>query len=109
MKEQPPKHTAPGAHGDREAVALSQAMQQAAAAYTRGEWPDAEQKVSRAVPEYLARYRTTDLFLDTLPYNAGTTASDALWMGVPVLTRMGESLRRELPQVCSTLSDCPSW
>jgi predicted O-linked N-acetylglucosamine transferase (SPINDLY family) len=43
------------------------------------------------VPEYLARYLTADLYLDTLPYNAGTTASDALWAGLPVLTRMGES------------------
>jgi predicted O-linked N-acetylglucosamine transferase (SPINDLY family) len=42
-------------------------------------------------PEYLARYRTADLFLDTLPYNAGTTASDALWAGLPVLTRSGKS------------------
>lgn len=42
-------------------------------------------------PEYLARYRTADLFLDTLPYNAGTTASDALRAGLPVLTHMGES------------------
>ena len=41
--------------------------------------------------EYLARYRLADLFLDTLPYNAGTTASDALWAGLPVLTCMGES------------------
>ena len=42
--------------------------------------------------EYLARYRTADLFLDTLPYNAGTTASDALWAGLPVLTCMGATL-----------------
>ncbi|MBU3632018.1 hypothetical protein ICN21_01680, partial [Polynucleobacter sp. AP-Feld-500C-C5] len=41
--------------------------------------------------EYLARYRVCDLFLDTLPYNAGTTASDALWTGLPVLTLMGQS------------------
>jgi len=41
--------------------------------------------------EYLARYRTCDLFLDTYPYNAGTTASDALWTGLPVLTLMGKS------------------
>ena len=41
--------------------------------------------------EYLARYKTADLFLDTLPYNAGTTASDALWVGLPVLTQAGES------------------
>jgi len=42
-------------------------------------------------PEYLARYRVADLFLDTLPYNAGTTASDALRMGLPVLTCIGSS------------------
>jgi predicted O-linked N-acetylglucosamine transferase (SPINDLY family) len=39
--------------------------------------------------DYLARYRAADLFLDTLPYNAGTVASDALWAGLPVLTRVG--------------------
>ena len=42
-------------------------------------------------PEYLARYRAADLFLDTLPYNAGTTASDALWAGLPVLTCLGQA------------------
>jgi len=40
--------------------------------------------------EHLARHKMADLFLDTLPYNAHTTASDALWAGVPVLTCMGE-------------------
>lgn len=39
--------------------------------------------------EYLARYRAADLFLDTLPFNGGTTVSDALWSGLPVLTRPG--------------------
>jgi predicted O-linked N-acetylglucosamine transferase (SPINDLY family) len=43
------------------------------------------------VSEYLARYKLVDLFLDTFPYNAGTTASDALWAGVPVLTRQGDA------------------
>ena len=42
-------------------------------------------------PDHLARHRLADLFLDTLPYNAHTTASDALWMGVPVLTLGGET------------------
>jgi predicted O-linked N-acetylglucosamine transferase (SPINDLY family) len=42
-------------------------------------------------PEYLARYRAADLFLDTLPYNAGATASDALWAGLPVLTCVGKA------------------
>ena len=41
--------------------------------------------------KYLARYQVTDLFLDTQPYNAGTTASDALRMGLPVLTCIGHS------------------
>lgn len=42
-----------------------------------------------ALPEHLARHRAADLFLDTLPYNAHTTASDALWAGLPVLTQLG--------------------
>lgn len=41
--------------------------------------------------EYLARYRHADLFLDTTPYNAHTTASDAIWAGCPVLTIPGET------------------
>jgi protein O-GlcNAc transferase len=40
---------------------------------------------------HLARHRVANLFLDTLPYNAHTTASDALWAGLPVVTRLGES------------------
>jgi predicted O-linked N-acetylglucosamine transferase (SPINDLY family) len=39
--------------------------------------------------EHLARYHHADLFLDTNPYNAHTTASDALWAGCPVLTQPG--------------------
>ena len=48
---------------------------------------------ARRVPltNHLARHRLADLVLDTLPYNAHTTASDALWMGLPVLTCRGES------------------
>ena len=41
--------------------------------------------------EHLARHKAADLFIDTFPYNAHTTASDALWAGLPVLTLMGES------------------
>jgi len=41
--------------------------------------------------DHLARYQSVDLFLDTFPYGAHTTASDALWMGLPVLTRCGQS------------------
>ncbi|HEX4524941.1 MAG TPA: tetratricopeptide repeat protein, partial [Casimicrobiaceae bacterium] len=42
--------------------------------------------------EHLARHAHADLFVDTLPYNAGTTANDALFMGVPVLTCSGETM-----------------
>jgi protein O-GlcNAc transferase len=62
--------------------------------------------------EYIARYKVVDLFLDTLPYNAGTTASDALWAGIPVLTCTGESFASrmaasllnaiELPELITT-------
>ena len=46
--------------------------------------------------EYLARYRVADLFLDTHPYNAGTTASDALKMGLPMLTYLGRSYQARM-------------
>ena len=41
--------------------------------------------------DYLARYQVADLFLDTLPFNAGGTASDALWAGLPLLTCSGQT------------------
>ena len=40
---------------------------------------------------YLARYQVAELFLDSFPFNAGTTANDALWMGLPLLTLSGRS------------------
>ena len=43
------------------------------------------------LPDHQARLRLADLFLDTLPYNAGATASDTLWAGLPVLTSMGNT------------------
>ena len=46
----------------------------------------------RVSPEnYLARFEVADLFLDTFPFNAGTTANDALWMRLPLLTYTGRS------------------
>ncbi len=53
--------------------------------------------------EHLARHQLADLFLDTTPYNAHTTASDALWAGLPVLTEIGETLRRAR---CRKLAEC---
>ncbi len=44
-----------------------------------------------APADHLARHRLADLFVDTLYYNAHTTASDALWAGLPVVTRLGET------------------
>lgn len=41
--------------------------------------------------DHLARHHLADLFVDTLPYNAHTTASEALWTGLPVITRSGET------------------
>lgn len=46
---------------------------------------------ARPYPEYLSLYRAADLFVDTWPYNAHTTASDALWAGCPVVTLLGET------------------
>ena len=43
------------------------------------------------IEDHLARYRFVDLFLDTFPYNAHTTASDAIRMGAPIITLMGQS------------------
>jgi len=45
----------------------------------------------KRLEDHLARHRLADLFLDTLPYNAHTTASDALWAGLPVLTCLGST------------------
>jgi predicted O-linked N-acetylglucosamine transferase (SPINDLY family) len=44
-----------------------------------------------APANYLARYAAMDLFLDTFPFNAGTTANDALYMGLPILTYSGKT------------------
>lgn len=51
-------------------------------------------------PHHVARYKVADVFLDTLPYGAHTTASDSLWMGVPVVTVTGRGFAS---RVCSSL------
>jgi len=65
-----------------------------------------------AMSEHLARQRVADLFIDTLPCNAHTTASDALWAGLPVLTCAGEAFAARvaasllkalnLPELCTS-------
>jgi len=61
-------------------------------AATRGIVPDRLVFAARTDPAtHLARQGLADLFLDTLPYNAHTTASDALWVGLPVLTLIGST------------------
>jgi predicted O-linked N-acetylglucosamine transferase (SPINDLY family) len=57
--------------------------------------------------EYLARYKVADLFLDTFPYNAGTTASDALWAGLPVLTLAGQSFASRVAASLLTAMELP--
>src|SRR5205807_5794637 len=47
----------------------------------------------KPLAEHLARHRVADLFLDTHPVNAHTTASDALWAGLPVVTCMGTAFQ----------------
>lgn len=62
------------------------------AAVARGVAPERLRFSERVpTPEYVARLSLADLFLDTLPYNAGATANDALWAGLPVLTCTGDT------------------
>jgi len=87
------------------------------AAAKRGIDPDRLVFATRAQPAmHLARHRLADLFLDTLPYNAHTTASDALWTGLPLVTctgrafdgRVATSLLRQLglgELITATLED----
>jgi protein O-GlcNAc transferase len=58
-------------------------------------------------PEHLARLALADLFLDTLPCNAHTTASDALWMGVPILTCQGETFAARVASSLVTAAGLP--
>lgn len=61
----------------------------------------------RPLAEHLARQRCADLFLDTLPYNAHTTASDALWAGLPLLTCLGTTFAGRVAASLLTAMDMP--
>jgi predicted O-linked N-acetylglucosamine transferase (SPINDLY family) len=58
-------------------------------------------------PDYLARYPCADLFLDTFPFNAGTTANDALWMGLPILTLCGRTFAARMAGALLTAAQLP--
>ena len=57
--------------------------------------------------DHLARQRAADLFIDTFPYNAHTTASDALWAGLPVLTCPGEAFASRVAASLLTAIEMP--
>ncbi len=62
----------------------------------------------RVLPQdYLARYAVADLFLDTFPFNAGTTANDALWMELPLLTYTGRSFASRMAGALLTAAKLP--
>lgn len=62
----------------------------------------------RVQPEdYLARLAVADLFLDAYPFNGGTTANDALWMGLPVLTRSGRTFASRMAGALLTAAGLP--
>jgi protein O-GlcNAc transferase len=58
-------------------------------------------------PAHLARHALADLFLDTSPYNAHTTASDSLWMGLPIVTCPGNSFQSRVAASILTAAGLP--
>jgi predicted O-linked N-acetylglucosamine transferase (SPINDLY family) len=70
--------------------------------------PDRLLFAPRVAPDqYLARYTAADLFLDAYPFNGGTTANDALWMGLPVLTRSGRTFASRMAGSLLNALDLP--
>ena len=61
----------------------------------------------RPQAEHLARYRLADLFLDSFPYTGHTTVSDALWMGLPVVTRLGDTFASRVAASLLTAAGLP--
>ena len=57
--------------------------------------------------DHLARHRCADLFVDTFPYTAHTTCSDALWAGLPVVTRIGKSFASRVSASLLNAIDLP--
>jgi predicted O-linked N-acetylglucosamine transferase (SPINDLY family) len=59
------------------------------------------------LPDHMARHRLIDLFLDTFIYGAHTTASDALWEGIPIVTRLGEAFPARVASSLLTAAGIP--
>ena len=59
------------------------------------------------IGQHLARYAAADLFLDTFPYNAHTTASDALWADLPLLTCEGDTFASRVAASALTAAGVP--
>jgi len=57
--------------------------------------------------DYLARYKVADLFLDTFPFNGGATVSDALWVGLPVVTSSGQPFTARMAGSLLTAAGLP--
>jgi len=77
---------------EQQISAIRQAIQLGVEAQARGLSGDRVIFAPRLAPaQHLARLAVADLFLDTLPFNGHTTASDALWAGVPLITCPGET------------------
>ena len=87
----------PGAEANLRAAAASHGMEASRIVFAR-----------RTAPEhYLARYHVADLFLDSYPFNAGTTANDALFVGLPVLTRSGRTFASRMAGALLTAAGVP--
>ena len=59
--------------------------------------------------EHMAVYNTVDIALDTLPFNSGTTAFDALWMGVPLIALKGDWMGARMTASMLSALDRPAW
>jgi predicted O-linked N-acetylglucosamine transferase (SPINDLY family) len=77
-------------------------------AESKGFAPDRLVFATRVSPEnYLARYLVADIFLDTFPFNAGTTANDCLWMGCPLVTLTGRAFGARMAGALLTAAGLP--